>query len=255
MSTTTAIESALRPEIEAGQLAGAAALVWRDGAIQQIATVGRRDLRSGAPVERDTIFRIASLTKPVTSVAALALLDDGRFELDEPITEYAPVLARMRVLRDPNGPLDQTDEATRPITFRDLLTHPSGLTYGDFHRGPIRHAHVETLGPEIDSPLTPDEWIARVATLPLIDQPGAGFHYGHSSDLLGFLIARIEGASLGAVMARRVFGPLGMRDSFFTVPREKRHRCAELCGFELKAAWLRSRKRRVVRRWSTVRTT
>jgi CubicO group peptidase (beta-lactamase class C family) len=226
------IEDAILPGVEAGQLAGAAALVWRDGAIVQIATVGRRDLGSGLPVERDTIFRIASLTKPLTTVAALMLLDDGRFGLDDPITECAPELTRMRVLRDPNGPLDQTDEATRPITFRDLLTHRSGLTYGDFHRGPIARAHAETLGAQIDNPLTPDAWLARLATLPLIDHPGAGFHYGLSTDVLGFLIARLEGAPLSAVLDRRVLTPLGMRDTGFTVPPHNRHRCAGLCGFD-----------------------
>ena len=226
------IEDALLPAVEAGELPGVAALVWRNGAVRQIATVGLRDLVSGAPVERNTIFRIASLTKPVTSACALTLLDEGRFDLDEPITACAPELARMRVLRDPNGPLDQTDEAARPITFRDLLTHRSGLTYGEFHRGPIGRAHAETLGKEIDNPLTPDEWIARLATLPLIDQPGAGFHYGHSTDLLGFLIARLEGARLGAVLDRRVLTPLGMRDTCFTVPPQKRDRCAGLCGFD-----------------------
>jgi CubicO group peptidase (beta-lactamase class C family) len=226
------IEDALLPGIEAGELAGAAALVWRNGAVRQIATVGRRDLVSGLPVERNSIFRIASLTKPVTSVCALMLLDEGSFDLDEPITECAPELARMRVLRDPNGPLDQTDEAARPITFRDLLTHRSGLTYGEFHRGPIARAHADTLGAQIDNPLTPDEWIARLATLPLVDHPGAGFHYGLSTDVLGFLIARLEGAPLSAVLDRRVLAPLGMRDTCFTVPPEKRDRCAGLCGFD-----------------------
>jgi CubicO group peptidase (beta-lactamase class C family) len=226
------IEEALLADVEAGELAGAAALVWRNGRIRQVAAVGRRDLVSGLPVERDTIFRIASLTKPVTTVCALMLLDEGRFDLDEPITEYAPELSRMRVLRVPDGPLDQTDEATRPISFRDLLTHRSGLTYGDFHRGPIARAHAETVGAQIDNPLTPDEWIARLAMLPLIDHPGAGFHYGHSTDLLGFLIARLEGAPLSAVLDRRVFAPLGMGDTCFTVPPQKRDRCARLCGFD-----------------------
>jgi CubicO group peptidase (beta-lactamase class C family) len=232
MTGKNLIEGVLLPVIEAGQLAGAAALVWRNGAVHQVAAVGRRDLMSGAPVGRDTIFRIASLTKPVTTVCALTLLDEGRFALDEPITECAPELARMRVLRGPDGPLDQTDEARRPITFRDLLTHRSGLTYGDFHRGPIAHGHAETLGPQIDNALTPDAWIARLATLPLIDHPGAGFHYGLSTDLLGFLIARLEGAPLGAVLDRRVLAPLGMRDTCFTVPPEKRDRCGGMCGFD-----------------------
>ena len=115
-------------------------------AVAEIATVGRRDLRTELPVERDTIFRIASMTKPVTTVVALMLHEEGRFDLDEPITNCAPEFARMRVLRDPDGALDQTDDAERPITFRDLLTHRSGLTYGDFHRGPIARAHAEMLG-------------------------------------------------------------------------------------------------------------
>ena len=139
---------------------------------------------------------------------------------------------RLRVLRDPNGPLDQTDAAERPITFGDLLTHRSGLTYGEFHRGPIARACAEALGGTMDNALSPDEWIARLGTLPLIDQPGAGFHYGLSTDLLGFLIARLEDAPLGKVLERRIFTPLGMRDTGFIVPREKRTRRAGLCGFD-----------------------
>jgi CubicO group peptidase (beta-lactamase class C family) len=230
--TEKSIENAVAPVVNAGELAGAGALVWRNGQVADLATLGRRDLRTGLPVERSTIFRIASMTKPVTTVAALMLLDEGRFALDDPISICAPELARMRVLRDPDGPLDQTDQATRPISFRDLLTHRSGLTYGDFHRGPIGRACADTLGAQIDNGLTPDEWIARLATLPLVDQPGAGFHYGVSTDLLGFLIARLEGAPLSTVLEKRIFAPLGMGDTGFIVPREKRDRRAGLCGFD-----------------------
>jgi CubicO group peptidase (beta-lactamase class C family) len=138
----------------------------------------------------------------------------------------------MRVLRSPTGPLDQTDPAQRPITFEDLLTHRSGLTYADFHAGPIASAYKESLGGAIDSQLAPDEWIAGLAALPLIDQPGAAFHYSHSTDLLGLLIARIEDAPLGDVLERRIFGPLGMKDTGFTVPREKRGRRARMYGFD-----------------------
>jgi CubicO group peptidase (beta-lactamase class C family) len=230
-SPENSVKNAISHYVDAGELAGAAALVWRDAEVQ-IVTAGRRDLATGLPVERDTIFRVASMTKPVTTVAALMLLDEGRFDLDQPITTCAPELAALRVLRDPDGPLDETDETMRPISFRDLLTHRSGLTYGDFHRGPIGRAYAETLGAQIDNPLTPDEWIARLATLPLIDQPGAGFHYGVSTDLLGFLIARLEGMPLSTVLDRRVFAPLGMHDTGFVVPREKRERRAGLCGFD-----------------------
>ena len=218
--------------VNAGELAGAAALVWRNGSVHEIVTVGCRDLVSRLPVERDTIFRIASMTKPVTTVAALSMLDEGRFALGDPITGCAPEFSDLRVLRDPEGPLDQSETAARPITFRDLLTHRSGLTYGDFHRGPIGRAYAEALGPTIDNPVAVDEWIARLATLPLIDQPGAGFHYSHSTDLLGFLIARLDGAPLSAVLERRVFASLGMGDTGFTVPPSKLGRRAGLCGFD-----------------------
>lgn len=228
---SNAVEKTLKGLVDADQLAGAATLIWRNGNAH-VETVGRRNLVTNAPVERNTIFRIASMTKPVTTVAALMLHDEGRFDLDEPITSCAPEFARMRVLRNPDGPLDETDEAARPITFRDLLTHRSGLTYGDFHRGPIGRAHAETLGATIDNPLTPDAWIERLATLPLIDQPGAGFHYGHSTDLLGFLIARLDGSSLGEALNCRVFNPLGMHDTGFVVPHAKRDRRASLCGFD-----------------------
>jgi len=232
MVTEEAMAGAIRGSVEAGELAGAAALAWQLGADARVAVVGRRDLESGDPIERDTIFRIASMSKPVTTLAALILLDEGRFALDEPITGCAPEFAQVRVLRDPEGPLDQTDAATRPITFGDLLTHRSGLTYGELHRGPIRRAFAELLGGQMDNDLSPDEWIARLATLPLIDQPGIGFHYGSSTDLLGFLIARLEGVSLGTLLRRRVFEPLGMRDTGFSVPAAKRHRCAGSCGFD-----------------------
>jgi CubicO group peptidase (beta-lactamase class C family) len=231
MSQDNRIELALRSHVEAGELAGAATLTWRDGVIGTT-VAGRRDLLTNRPVERDTIFRIASMTKPVTTVAALMLYEEGRFALDDPIERWAPELTDLRVLRDPEGPLDQTDAAARPITFRDLLGHRSGLTYGEFHRGPIARACLDALGRQIDNTFSPDEWIARLASLPLIDQPGAGFHYGVSTDLLGFLIARLEQAPLGVVLERRVFAPLGMRDTGFIVPGDQRARCAGLCGFD-----------------------
>jgi CubicO group peptidase (beta-lactamase class C family) len=125
------VQNALFPAVEARDLAGAAALVWRNGEIRHIATVGRRNLVSGAPVERDTIFRIASVTKPVTKVAALTLFDEGRFDLDEPITECAPELAHMRVLRDADGPLDQlTPEQRAKVRMLGQSVFAAGHGYG-----------------------------------------------------------------------------------------------------------------------------
>jgi CubicO group peptidase (beta-lactamase class C family) len=138
----------------------------------------------------------------------------------------------MRVLRSPDGALDDTAPAERLITFEDLLTHRAGFTYADFQTGPIASAYSEMLGGDIDSEVTPDVWMARLAALPLIDQPGAAFHYGRSTDLLGFLIARIEDTPLDDVLRRRIFDPLGMKDTGFTVPGAERHRRAAACGFD-----------------------
>jgi CubicO group peptidase (beta-lactamase class C family) len=172
------------------------------------------------------------MTKPITSVAALMLVDEGRIGLSDPISEYAPEFSNMRVVRSADGPLEDTDDSVRPITVEDLLTHRSGLTCGDFHRGPIAHAYREALGGDIDSDVAPDEWMRRLAKLPLIAQPGSALYYSRSTDLLGFLIARIEGTSLGALLQRRIFGPLGMNDTGFFVPQQKRERRASAYGFD-----------------------
>lgn len=233
MPTVDAVRAMLDPFVRDGQLAGAATLIWRDGHVVHSTAAGWRDMAAGLAVERTTLFRIASLSKPITSVVALTLLDEGRFALDEPISRrWAPEFTDMRVLRDPNGALDETDPAVRPITFEDLLTHRSGLTYGGFHRGPLARAYADALGGDIDSDVLPDDWIAGLAALPLIDQPGAGFHYGASVDLLGLLLARMEAAPLGEVMRRRLFAPLGMKDTHFTVPAGERHRRAKMYGFD-----------------------
>jgi CubicO group peptidase (beta-lactamase class C family) len=226
------VDSALQEYVTHGELAGLVAMVSRPGQPTHRIAIGRRDVDRDLPITVDTIFRIASLTKPVTTVAALTLLDEGRFALDDPITDVSPELRDLRVLRDPDGALDDTVPAERAITFRDLLTHRSGLTYGEFQRGPIRAALAATLGPQIDNPLSPDEWLAKLATLPLVDQPGAAFRYGVSTDVLGFLLARLEGAALGDVLRRRVFDPLGMHDTGFVVPRANRDRRAALTGFD-----------------------
>lgn len=232
MNRENPIATAIGAIVAAGELAGAATMVWQAGKVVQVDAVGWRDVEARLPIERDTLFRIASMTKPITSTAAFMLFEEGRFALDDPITRWAPEFAEMRVLRSPTGPLDQTDPARRPITFADLLTHRAGLTYSDLHQGPIADAYAETLGGQIDSAVAPDDWIARLAALPLIDQPGAAFHYGHSTDLLGLLIARMEDAPLGDVLERRIFAPLGMNDTGFTVAQEKRGRRAGLYGFD-----------------------
>ncbi len=231
MSREQQLKTIMEESVAHGELAGAVVLVHRNGETECDAT-GWRDIENHLPMKRDTIFRIASMTKPITSVATLMLVDEGRIRLDDPISRVAPEFQHMRVLRSSDGLLDDTEEANRPITFADLLTHRAGLTYADFHRGPIAQAYREVLGGEIDSDIAPDDWIRGLASLPLIAQPGNVMTYGRATDLLGLLIARIEGAPLGRVLARRIFEPLGMQDTSFLVPREKWNRRAVTYGFD-----------------------
>jgi CubicO group peptidase (beta-lactamase class C family) len=233
MIATSPAQGPVDRMVAEGDLAGAVGLVWRDGRLASQFVSGFLDIETRLPMRRDAIFRIASLTKPITSVAALMLHEQGRFDLEEPITRWAPEFQNMQVLCAPDGPLDDVVPAQRPISFEDLLTHRSGLTHGGFHSGPLRGAYRDAIGVDFDSEHHPDAWIGRLARLPLVDQPGRMFHYGLSSDLLGLVVARMEGAPLAEVLQRRIFGPLGMQDTGFDVPPDRRSRIARMYGFDL----------------------
>jgi len=217
--------------VDEGGLVGAVALIWRDGDIVHSSCAGWQDRVGGQPTRRDTLFRIASMTKPITTVAGLTFHEEGRFDLDDPITTWAPEFEDSYVLRA-GGFLDDVTPASRAMTFADLLTHRSGITYADLEHGPLAAAYSERLGRQIDNELTPGEWITQLAGLPLVDQPGANFHYGHSTDLLGLLLERMDDAPLSDVLAQRVFHPLGMTDTGFTVPSDKAWRCAANHGYD-----------------------
>ena len=216
----------LQPIVDAGDLSGFVTLLFRHGEIAQLNTLGLRDIEKKLPMERDTLFRIASMTKPVTSLAALMLMEEGKFKLEDPITKWAPEFKNVRVLKDAEGPLDQTVPAAREITFDDLFTHRSGLAYGFSSMGPIAHEYQRVLGDVLNSQMTPDDWMQRLATLPLLYQPGERFHYSHSTDVLGFIVGRIAGMPFRDFLMKRIFGPLGMVDTDFYVPPEKRKRAA-----------------------------
>jgi CubicO group peptidase (beta-lactamase class C family) len=222
------IGPALQAIVDQGALAGVVTLIWRRGEVVQVDTVGKRDIASGAPMERDTLFRIASMTKPVTTLAALMLVEEGKLKLDDPVTLWLPELKDMQVLKAADGPLDATLPALRDITVEDLMTHRSGLAYGFTSMGPVAHAHEDRLGSALANPHTPDEWLKRLGELPLSYQPGERFHYSHATDVLGFLVARIEGKPLGEVLKERIFDRLGMADTGFWMPPEKRGRMARL---------------------------
>ena len=217
---------ALSGVIAAGDLSGAVTLVWRRGEVAQTTAQGKRSLETGAPMERDTLFRIASMTKPITSVAVLMLLEAGELYLDDPITRWAPEFKDMKVLTSATGSLDDTYPAPRDITVEDLLTHRAGLAYGFSSVGPIAHAHQRALGDVLNINTAPDAWMAALGALPLSYPPGERFHYSHATDVLGFLVGRIAGMDFRQFLVERIFQPLGMVDTDFYVPPEKRGRAA-----------------------------
>ncbi|MDY6946047.1 MAG: serine hydrolase domain-containing protein, partial [Pseudomonadota bacterium] len=223
---------ALQAFVDSGELAGIVTLTSRRGEIVQADAIGWCDLESHTPMRGDTLFRIASMTKPITSVAALMLIEQGKLRLEEPITRWIPELAASRVLVDPAGPLDRTVPMRRAITLEDLLTHRSGIAYAFFSEGPLKQAYERTLGDPAMNHLTPDEWLAALGTLPLAYQPGERFHYGHSTEVLGFLIARVAGKPLRDVLHEQLFAPLGMTDTGFWLPQDKRHRLASLYRYD-----------------------
>lgn len=210
--------------VERGDVPGLVTLVSRRGETH-VEALGTKAVGGSDPMRRDTLFRIASMTKPITAAAAMILVEECRVRLDDPVDDLLPELADRKVLKRLDGPLDETVPANRPITLRDLLTFRLGIGAVMAPPGqyPIQKAIAEAglaLGPD-PSPLTPDGWMERLGRLPLLHQPGERWLYHTGSDILGVLIARASGQPLETFFRERLFDPLGMKDTAFHVPAEK----------------------------------
>lgn len=216
-------KAAVVDAIDARLLAGAVTLVWQSGEVLQVNELGYRDLDARLPMQRDTIFRIASMTKPVTVAAAMSLIEEGKLALGDRVATWLPELANMCVLSDPRGPLDRTVPAQRQITVEDLMTHRSGLAYMFSVRGPLSDAYRK-----LSTRQDQDRWLAELAELPLVHQPGQRLTYSHSTDVLGIALSRIEGKPLSEILAQRIFAPLGMSDTGFSVGTAGRRRAATM---------------------------
>jgi CubicO group peptidase (beta-lactamase class C family) len=206
----------LDAKVAAGRYPGYVGAVRVRGHVE-IHAAGRTAVEpASAPMHADTQFRIASITKPMGGALLLGLVEDGRIGLDDEVARWAPELADPRVLRDPDGPLDDTVPAERPVTIRHLVTLTSGWGVG-LKPNPLQAAMIER--DVFPSPqghtCTGDEFLARVGSLPLLFQPGEGWRYETSMNLLGLVLERALGTSVGALLAERVFGPLGMTDTAF----------------------------------------
>lgn len=223
MSDLTAM---LEKYVAEGVLPGAVALVDRAGDVE-VTAVGSAEPGGSAPLEADALFRLSSVTKPVTAAAVLALVDDGVLTLDAPIARWLPELASPVVVRTPVSGLDDLVPAARPITVEDVLSSRSGWGFGaDFAAPALQPLFADVAvysgGPRPTA--SPDEWVAALAGVPLLRQPGEAFLYNASSDLQGVLVARAAGRPLPEFLAERVFEPLGMADTGFAVPAVARHR-------------------------------
>ncbi|MEV0268089.1 serine hydrolase domain-containing protein [Hamadaea sp. NPDC050747] len=217
------LRDVLTRHVESGRIPGLVALVSRGGQTH-VEAIGTMRHDGGAPMRRDTIFRMASTSKPVSVAAAMILLDECRLRLDDLVQQWLPELADRQVLRRIDSPLDDTVPARRPITVRDVLTSTFGLGMDMTSLGtPVMNAVFEQgLTPDLPTPMPePDEWLRRLGTLPLMHQPGERWQYHIASDLLGVLVARVTGQSFEEFLRERLFEPLGMKDTGFDVPAEK----------------------------------
>lgn len=209
------------------KLGGINCLIWKDEQILLQESYGHKNLKTKELMTLDSLFRISSMTKPITSVLAMILYEEKKIDLNDPITNWFPQFEEMKVMTDQ---FDKYEDAKKSITILDLLTHRAGFTYSEFLEGKIQ-ADYRKLGGDIDTELTNEQWINTLANLPLISQPSEMFNYGRSTDLLGILISTIEEKPLGNVMEERIFAPLGMTDTFFDVPSDKKSRCVSNFGY------------------------
>src|SRR5215472_2825428 len=211
----------LQTSVSNGSVPGAVGLVARGGQVE-VHAAGAADVDGARPMARDSIFRIASITKPITAAAVMMLAEDGRIALDDPVGRWLPELAAPSVVRTPASPADDVVPAARPITVADLLTFRAGYGFPSDFSLPVVQLLFSELKQGPPQPIAaPDEWMAALSRIPLLYQPGEAWLYNTCSDILGVLIARVAGHPFPEFLAERLFGPLGMADTGFEVPAVK----------------------------------
>ncbi len=221
------IDKVMKTHVTQQKIAGGVTLLARHGKIAHLGVYGMMDVEAEKQMAPDTIFRIASMTKPITSVAVMMLYEEGHFRLNEPVSKFIPVFKEMLVL-PPESAEDSTQPvpATEQITIWNLLTHTSGLTYHWNDRLGAQYADASITHGLLQDESTLAEKMKVLATIPLLHQPDGEFHYGLSIDVLGYLVEVVSGMSLDQFFSERIFKPLGMKDTHFFIPDEKRERIA-----------------------------
>ncbi|MBS0373061.1 MAG: beta-lactamase family protein [Proteobacteria bacterium] len=222
------LDQYIESEVAAGRKAGAVVLIARRGQLAYLKAYGEADAASHRPMRADALFRLQSMTKPVTSVALLTLYEQGRFRLSDPVAKYLPAFAHMKVLRNPEAPdAPLYDETTQPITIEDVLRHTAGFSYGYFGDTAIDRAY-RAAGLAYTDQLTLQAFVDKLATMPLLYAPGTHWHYSFAHEVQAALVEHFSGMPFDAYCRKVIFGPLGMKDTVFGVPPALRDRFASI---------------------------
>jgi CubicO group peptidase (beta-lactamase class C family) len=224
------LSAGMKELVDGGRLAGVVTMVSRHGKVVEFDAAGKRDIAANAPMQKDSIFRIYSMSKPITGVAMMILFEEGKWQLNDPVAKYIPEFAKLKVYStEPNGNVALKDQ-NHPVTMRELMSHSGGFTYGFFSQTPVDKMQIEAdlLNPNN----TLDEFIKRVAKLPLNSQPGTEWHYSISVDIQGYIVQKLSGMPFEEFLEKKIFKPLGMSDTGFYVPKEKLNRFAEFYTYD-----------------------
>jgi len=220
------LHAVMQREVDRKELPGIVTILARHGKVVEERTYGKKDIASGAAMTKDTIFRIYSMTKPITGVAMMILYEEGKWHPTDPISKYIPEFAHLKVFKgvDESGKMI-VEDPVHPPTMRELMTHTAGFTYGFFGDTPVDKMYRDE---KLFQSQSLQEFIDKMAKIPLLYQPGMRWVYSMSMDIQGYIVEKLSGKSLPDFMQQRIFGPLGMKDTGFFVPKEKRNRFARL---------------------------
>jgi CubicO group peptidase (beta-lactamase class C family) len=217
------LKSEMQALVDRNQLPGVVTMVAKDGKVVEFEVAGKRDVESGAPLQKDSIFRIYSMSKPITGVAMMMLFEEGKWQLNDPVSKHIPEFANLKVAKvnPQNGAVTQV-APDHAMTMRELMSHSGGLTYGVFGSTPVDKMYTDVN--VLDRDATLQAMIDKLGKIPLLHQPGERWHYSVSVDVQGYLVEKLSGQPFAEFLKQRIFEPLGMKDTAFYVPPEKMNR-------------------------------
>ena len=217
------LKSEMQALVDRNQLPGVVTMVGKDGKVVEFDVAGKRDVESGAPLQKDSIFRIYSMSKPITGVAMMMLFEEGKWQLNDPVSKHIPEFANLKVAKvNPQSGAVTQVAPDHPMTMRELMSHSGGLTYGVFGSTPVDKMYTDVN--VLDRDATLQAMIDKLGKIPLLHQPGERWHYSVSVDVQGYLVEKLSGQPFAEFLKQRIFDPLGMKDTAFYVPADKLNR-------------------------------